>query len=453
MNRRSQILLGAILWTVLSFLFLWECSQKLDLTSPVTIPGAIAVTTIPPSATISLDGTATGLASPDTIKNVFPGIHLLKLSLAGFLDTTLSVNVSSDQVANVYVEMVLKTTTIIIYSNPSGAEIYYLSQLSGTTPDTFYNMLAGIYLFLLKLPGYIDYRQNLGIYWGETKTVMFDWTTLGYGTLEISSIPTRAQVLMNGQYNATTPVRFDTLEAGEYTIEFIRYGYISDIVNISLPSGRYLSVRDTLEPVTIIINSTPSGAKLYVDGDYYGLTPYTLKGVLNEGIHQVRLVRLGTEEYLESLYLSHGDSIDVKLNVLFDVLYYDDFNRPASEIAGAWSIYEDHWREWPKGDKEPYQTEAFCLALPYSAPTCGYVYEKDSLQIEPLSACTLSLHQYDNGGYLAAFANGELLPGISTLSNGSSKVSLDKFIGQKIQLSFYGCPAVYIDSVLVAGYK
>jgi len=169
--------------------------------------------------------------------------------------------------------------------------------------------------------------------------------------------------------------------------------------------------------------------------------------------HLVKLAKLGAQEYTQNLYLAHRDTLNISLNILFDVLFYDDFNRPATNLATDWSIYEDRWRELPMGDKQPYQTQAFCLGLVEDTSFCAYLYKRDSLLIDQVTACTLFVQQYDNTGYLAAFANGELLPGIGTLPSGISKASLDKYIGRKLRLSFYGCPNAYIDNLLIAGYK
>ncbi|MDP3024743.1 MAG: PEGA domain-containing protein [candidate division Zixibacteria bacterium] len=95
MKKLQIFLLWTILFTVLVFYAGNGCKKS---TSPTPAPGlgSIAIFSTPSGATISLDGSATGKITPDTLKNVSAGNHQIKLSYSGYRDTTLTVSVAAN---------------------------------------------------------------------------------------------------------------------------------------------------------------------------------------------------------------------------------------------------------------------------------------------------------------------------------------------------------------------
>ncbi|MCI0532515.1 MAG: PEGA domain-containing protein, partial [candidate division Zixibacteria bacterium] len=393
-------------------------------------------------AHIHLNGTSTGRATPDTLVNVPAGQHILKLTTPGFRDTTISLTIYPNNYTFVNVNMLSLTGTIIVTSSPSGAEIFFNDIPAGkTTPDTLGTVQPGNYNIKVKLAGFIDYSQNIGMQEGQIRNLNFDWSALGYGALNCTSNPSGAAIFLNGQnIIAKTPKVVSPVPTGLNTIILKLFAHLDLQADTTLPSGRFFDLHLDLTPVQILVNSTPGGARLYVDGAFYGFTPTLLSGVVAEGMHQMRLEKVGCEIHTENRMLNHADSIEINLTEVFDVLLYDDFNRSVSSISSEWTVNQDQWQVISKGSKEPDQSFAQCLALPTGAPSCGLVTYADSLDLTGLYACTLSVQQYEGSGYLAAYANGGLLPGIFLNPYSATKASLDNYLGQKISLSFYGCP-------------
>ncbi len=62
----------------------------------------------------------------------------------------------------------------------------------------------------------------------------------------------------------------------------------------------------TLQGTGVIkIDSTPFGAQVSIDGEYYGVTPITIKDV-EEGAHHYSLSYPGLQEHQGSIFVSHG---------------------------------------------------------------------------------------------------------------------------------------------------
>ncbi|MGE5436109.1 MAG: PEGA domain-containing protein [Syntrophothermus sp.] len=80
-----------LLSVVLAFI-LASCDATTD-PSPATTTGSIFVQSDPSGAIIKVDGISTGKTTPDSVVNISTGNHDITLSLEGYADTTITVNV------------------------------------------------------------------------------------------------------------------------------------------------------------------------------------------------------------------------------------------------------------------------------------------------------------------------------------------------------------------------
>ncbi|MDD1680312.1 MAG: PEGA domain-containing protein [Methanoregula sp.] len=71
-----------------------ETLSTIPATATMPVPGFLNLSTQPNGATITLDGAATGKVTPSTLTLV-PGTHIIRLSLDGYRDYTMNVNVQS----------------------------------------------------------------------------------------------------------------------------------------------------------------------------------------------------------------------------------------------------------------------------------------------------------------------------------------------------------------------
>jgi hypothetical protein len=67
------------------------------LSTPV---GRIFLTSTPAGAAIFLNGSNSGKVTPDSLKNLTPGDHTIKLTLDGYFDSTFTATVTEDQTTN-----------------------------------------------------------------------------------------------------------------------------------------------------------------------------------------------------------------------------------------------------------------------------------------------------------------------------------------------------------------
>ncbi len=108
------------------------------------------------------------------------------------------------------------------------------------------------------------------------------------GTLDISSVPGNASVVINGSYQGHTPMNLSGLSPGAYQINFSKFNYEPISTMATVEAGAITEVNAALQPKTgtLLINTNPEGARIVLDGINVGLSPLTEAG-LAAGNHTI----------------------------------------------------------------------------------------------------------------------------------------------------------------------
>jgi len=176
-----------------------------------------------------------------------------------------------------------KERSVYIRSIPLGAVVYVDGEYKGTTPLWVKLEVGRYYEVELEKEGYEKVKER--IYVEEGVGVLSKDFILGRKeekrVIYIHSTPSGAKVYVDGEYKGLTPLTI-VLEPGKYyDIEVKKEGYEKAEKKIYVEEGKEpLTVNLTLEKKekrVIYIHSTPSGARVYVDGEYKGLTPLELE--------------------------------------------------------------------------------------------------------------------------------------------------------------------------------
>ncbi len=141
--------------------------------------GDILVLSNPPGASVFNDGVYQGNTKPGDaldLTGLLPGTHTILLQLQNYQDYATSVEVQAGRVSQVNADLIPAKTpsqsgTLLISSNPQGANIFLDNACVGITPLTIPSVTAGNHTLLLRLVGYIDYATTLTISPGEAVQV------------------------------------------------------------------------------------------------------------------------------------------------------------------------------------------------------------------------------------------------------------------------------------------
>ncbi len=128
----------------------------------------------------------------------------------------------------------------------------------------------------------ITYRvERQGYYPQDTTIELTDNIALNValkpicGTLHVESNPTRAQVLLNGQKCGFTPLD-TTLQIGSYTVEIQKQNARLVRQTIHIEENKALRIAERLQISDVVnITSSPTNAKIYINGKEVGATPLT----------------------------------------------------------------------------------------------------------------------------------------------------------------------------------
>ncbi|MFA5002423.1 MAG: PEGA domain-containing protein, partial [Methanolinea sp.] len=282
--------------------------------------GSIVVNSTPAGAAITLDGTETGQVTQYTFNELAPGEHTVAVNLAGYEPASQSINVVAGSSVTTDFTLVLIPTTgsVVVNSTPAGAAI----TLDGTdtsqvTPYTFDSLTPGEHTVAVNLAGYEPASQSINVVAGSSVTTDFTLVLIPTtGSVVVNSTPAGAAITLDGaETSQVTPHTFDALTPGEHTVAVNLAGYEPASQTVNVVAGSSVTADYTLveisNPTTgsIIVNSTPAGAAITLDGtETSQVTPHTFDA-LTPGEYTVAVNLAGYEPVSKTVSVVAGSSV------------------------------------------------------------------------------------------------------------------------------------------------
>ncbi|MDD1689914.1 MAG: PEGA domain-containing protein [Methanoregula sp.] len=102
------------------------------------------------------------------------------------------------------------------------------------------------------------------------------------GSLLVISEPADASVVVNGVYKGKSPLTLNSIDPGTYTVNVSKFGFTPVTATAVIRSGEQGEVTAVLAPErgTLVINTTPAGANVSLDGTLAGISPVTITNIL-----------------------------------------------------------------------------------------------------------------------------------------------------------------------------
>jgi len=282
--------------------------------------GSISVESQPSGAQIYFNGNYRGL-SPLVISDVWPGTYTIEADMSGYQPYTTSVSVSSGSRSSVYCPLSRLDTTgsLYIISQPTGSNIYLDSVYRGITPMTINNVAATTHIVQLDHAGYYDWKSTVDVPAGGTRTVDGTLNPLpvsSSGWIYVSSSPGGAAVTVDGISFGQTPasgsLKLNNIPVGSRTVALSLNGYQPYSVVVSVTANTVTEVNKVLQPLSPVsgtgglsVFSTPSGANVFLDNNFIGITPLTLNSVA-AGNHLVTMRLDGYQDYSTTIQVNAG---------------------------------------------------------------------------------------------------------------------------------------------------
>ncbi|MBE2253714.1 MAG: PEGA domain-containing protein, partial [Myxococcus sp.] len=254
-------------------------------------PVVLSVTSQPAGAALQLDGKGVG-KTPWSSK-VMPGSHEVKLTLAGYeLYTDL---VAAPGVVQASLTPLPSGVRVSLPSTPGDLQVLIDGQPVAAEGGV-YASPPGRHLVELRASGFLPAKTTSAVGPGQVTVVSMKLVPAPVAAkqgLRVTSEPSGAQVSLNDAKVGVTPWEDTALTPGPYRVTVSRPGFEPASVSLEVKKKQVTehAVALTPSPVPVAIESTPAGARVFVDGDDKGLTPLMVR--LPPGKHRAYLVLEG----------------------------------------------------------------------------------------------------------------------------------------------------------------
>ena len=301
MNRKTSLALLAALLALPHVPAAWAAREV----QPAT---RLEISTSPAGAEVHIDNQRRG-QSPLTLTDLAPGAHLLQINAPGHRLVFDAFTLEEGLPRTVTFDLEPHTGLVLMTTLPEGAEITCNGAALGQTPMLIATLPLGTHRLSLALPGY--QRKEVDVTIKDRTPVKLEVELMSAsGTLNVTSDPSAADVLVNGISRGTTPCRIDRIPDGNVTIEIQATGFEPHTRQVTLAAGEVQKIDVALKalPGTLRIVSLPEGARVYIDDEYKDITPYDFVNA-PPGAYRVRVEQLGHEPTARNITLAKGESI------------------------------------------------------------------------------------------------------------------------------------------------
>ncbi len=294
---------------------------------PIITAGSISVNSYPQGALTTIDN-GYQLTTPCTFTDIRPGYHTIAVNMYGYQPYSTRVLVESGKESSVSTTLIPKeqTGSLQASSSPSGADLYVDESFRGNTPVQVSGLSTGSHLVSLKRYGYMDWSQTVSITAGRTTTINPVLNPYPpeprMGDVSVKSVPPGANVFLDANYEGITRssqfLDITGVTPGIHTILLEHSHYQDYSANIKVSAGATTEVSATLQPApepqqttgVLIVSSEPSGAAIYLNNQYMGITPASLRSI-SAGSYTLLLREEGYEDYADTVQVPGGTSTEV----------------------------------------------------------------------------------------------------------------------------------------------
>jgi hypothetical protein len=309
-----------------------QAGQTITITASLTHSaqtGNIQVSSSPSGATVTLDRGQSAV-TPFTYTYVPVGSHEISVYYSGYQTFYNTVYVYSGQTSylNAVLTPVTTTGSLDISSSPSGAAVYVDGNYNGVTRTVVGNLYPGQHSVKLTKAGYQDWTGTVSIASGST-TYLSPTLAVNpqpqYATVSISSNPAGANVYGDGVYIGQTrsgsPLTFTEVKPGVHTLRLTKSGYQDYETTQNVVAGQDYVVSVTLNSVQnpttggISVISAPSGAEVYLNNAFKGLTPITLDS-LAPGSYTVLVKLSGYQDWQATQQVTAGQTSQISATLI-----------------------------------------------------------------------------------------------------------------------------------------
>ncbi|MCH5328067.1 MAG: PEGA domain-containing protein [Coprobacter sp.] len=175
---------------------------------------------------------------------------------------------------------------------------------------------TGTHRLEVRKPNHTPSVRTVTVSNGQKLTYTLDTPRPILGKLNITTSPNGAEVIIDGKNFGTTPVVDRELIIGAHRIELRHPGCRPETREIVLQEGKtHIENIRLIDYCSAVLNTTPTGATVTIDGRYAGETPYQFN--LEAGQYKIELSKSQYRKYAKTLKLD-GNTQDINIKLRHD---------------------------------------------------------------------------------------------------------------------------------------
>ncbi len=278
----------------------------LKLVGEETIPfvsgfGSFYFTSEPNGANVWIDGKLMDGITPVLLENIPAGQRKILLEKDD-LSFSESVGLLPQEIKRLNFVLEKSKGGVSIITTPLNAEVKIDGENKGLTPLTINDLLVGEYKLVFNKEGFIDHEQRISILKNTIEKI--EVKLLKNPILNIESVPQNSTVTINEKIK-TTPIHNYEIPPGDYFITVSKNKYEDYETEVVMKPDSIMNIMVHLIRKTgsLKIDSAPNNAKVYLNNEFVGLTPFFKKAIPTGEYY----VKLKLDQYLP-------DSITVNVN-------------------------------------------------------------------------------------------------------------------------------------------
>ena len=260
-------------------------------------------------ANVWVDGDLLGVTPIKTDK-LASGTHTVRVMKDMYKMTEKSFTVTDGQTTNATLNMSANFVTLTLTVD-TDSDIYVDEEYKGKGKWTG-RLSEGAHIFEARKANHKPSKKSMDLVLGENKTIKLDAPTPINGTIDIDSSPMGATIYIDGKHYGETPNYISDILIGEHELKLTKQGCAPITKTINIKEGETLTINEKLQTgKEISISTDKYGDKIYVDGNYVGVSPLTTN--LSYGSHEIKAERDGKTVSKTINVAQSGGETNIKL--------------------------------------------------------------------------------------------------------------------------------------------
>ncbi len=240
------------------------------------LPGHLQITVLPQeidNVIAVLNDRQVDSGNPITIESIAAGSHQLLVDAPLHRARQIDLSIEGRDITQ-QLEVALEPAwaEVLLRSVPDGAMVFDEDErLLAQTPATI-RLEEGLRKLRFDKQGYQSAHLEIEVVHDQNMSSELVTLLPQESMLSVTSEPSGAAVLINGEFRGETPVDLMVLPERDILLRLFKAGYAAHEQRITLPRGEDDNIHQVLRPVTgeVSISVTPADAEIWIDGKYIG---------------------------------------------------------------------------------------------------------------------------------------------------------------------------------------